>query len=119
MKTRTITCILCPRGCSLKVELENGKIKSVKNNGCKNGPRYAEDEGYHPTRTLTTTVRIKDAKLPLLPVRTAKPIPKNKVFPAMSTLAKVEIKAPVTAGQVIYHDILSTGVDVIASRDLN
>jgi len=30
----------------------------------------------------------------------------------------VVVQAPVTEGQVIYPDIMNTGVDVIASRDL-
>lgn len=119
MQERYITCILCPRGCNLKVELDEGEILSVKNNECEKGPRYANDEVYHPTRTLTTTVRIKGAKLPLLPVRTKGPIPKDKVFEAMSVLAGVEANAPITVGQVIYPNILDTGVDVIATRDMN
>lgn len=119
MQERYITCILCPRGCSLKVELDKGKILSVKNNECEKGPRYANDEVYHPTRTLTTTVRVSGARLPLLPVRTNGPIPKDKVFDAMKVLAYTEAKAPITVGQVIYPNILGTGVDVIATRDMN
>ncbi len=118
MDQRFMTCILCPRGCNLKVEMQDGVIVSVKNNECEKGPRYANDEIYHPTRTLTTTVRAAGAKLPLLPVRTRQPIPRDKVFEAMKVLSEVEVKAPVTAGQVIYPDILGTGVDVIATRDM-
>ncbi|TZE83015.1 DUF1667 domain-containing protein [Calorimonas adulescens] len=119
MQERYITCILCPQGCNLKVQIDDGKIVSVKNNGCEKGPGYANDEVFHPTRVLTTTVRIRKAKLPLLPVRTKRPIPKGKIFEAMKVLAGIEVEAPVTVGQVIYSNILDTGVDVVATRDMN
>lgn len=119
MQERYFTCILCPRGCSLKVQVEDGEVLSVKNNECEKGIRYANDEVKNPKRTLTTTVRIRGAKLPLLPVRTKEPIPKGKIFEAMKVLAEVEPEAPVAVGQVVYHNILDTGVDVIATRDMN
>ena len=48
-----------------------------------------------PERTLTTTVHIEGSVLPLLPVRTDKPIPKELLLEAMQKTADIIVKAPV------------------------
>jgi CxxC motif-containing protein len=45
-------------------------------------------------------------------------IPKRLVRDAVDRLASVTVEAPVSQGQTILPDILGTGVDVIACRDL-
>ena len=37
MKTRELTCIVCPLGCRIKVELDGDKIVSVTGNTCPRG----------------------------------------------------------------------------------
>ena len=37
METRTLTCIGCPLGCTLKAELEGNTVRSVTGNTCPNG----------------------------------------------------------------------------------
>ena len=60
-KSRELTCIVCPRGCSLKVTFTpDGKIDSISGNACKRGITYAENECTHPKRTVTTTVKLED-----------------------------------------------------------
>ena len=56
--------------------------------------------------------------LPLLPVRTTEAVPKELLADAMRILAKVEVTAPVRTGDVILPNILDTGIDVTASRDM-
>ena len=58
MEKRELTCIGCPMGCQLTVELENGEVLSVKGNECANGDRYARKEVTNPTRIVTSTVII-------------------------------------------------------------
>jgi CxxC motif-containing protein len=67
---------------------------------------------------LTTTVKVRGGLWPLLPVHTAEPIPKSAIFPLLSELRQIEVKAPLQCGQVILRDAVNTGVDVLASRDL-
>ena len=70
-----LTCIICPMGCSMEVEVETNasgqkKVLSVKDNGCKRGEQYAAKELQNPTRTLTTTIKVEGGELPLVPVKT-------------------------------------------------
>jgi len=111
-------CINCPLSCSLELTEENGDVLEVTGNECKVGVRYAEEEFKDPRRVVTTTILVRDGTLPVLPVRTTEAIPKRLVIDAVKALAEVVVEAPVTEGQVIYPDIMNTGVDVIASRDL-
>ena len=54
-----LTCIGCPLGCLINVEIRDGKIISVTGNTCKRGWEYAVKEMTDPTRIVTTTVRIE------------------------------------------------------------
>ena len=44
MTKREMTCIICPMGCSLTVEMEGEEITSISGNTCKRGAAYAEAE---------------------------------------------------------------------------
>jgi len=113
-----MTCIVCPTGCLLEVRKDaDGKL-SITGFQCRRGEMYAENEVLNPKRVLTTTVRIRNASLPLLPVRTSDAIPKELLAEAMRVLAQVEVTAPVKTGDAILANLLDTGVDVIASRDM-
>ena len=92
--------------------------KKVTGNSCKRGEIYDLNEVINPVRVITSTVKIKEANLPVLPVKTNGPIPKGLNFEAIKKINKVTVKAPVKAGDVIVENILGTGVDVIASRSM-
>jgi CxxC motif-containing protein len=112
------TCINCPLSCSLELAEEEGEVLDVQGQGCKVGEKYAMQEFTDPQRVVTTTVPVRGGTLPLLPVRSVRTIPKMMVLEAARRLASVVVEAPVKGGEVIVEDILGTGVDVIASRDL-
>ncbi|AZT91671.1 DUF1667 domain-containing protein [Caldicellulosiruptor changbaiensis] len=113
-----ITCILCPKGCSIEKKEEGNEIKYI-GYGCSRGLEYAKDEFTQPKRILTTTIHVKDGEIEFLPVRTDKPIPKRLLFDAMAILRKIEVTAPVKVGFVVVKNILDTGADVIATRKVN
>lgn len=113
-----LTCIGCPLGCPLEVEMEQGNILSVSGNTCKNGDKYARKELTNPTRIVTTTVRVTGGTLPVVSVKTAADIPKSKMFACMKALQAVEIPAPVAIGQVVLPNAAGTGVDVIATKSV-
>lgn len=108
-----ITCIRCPIGCQLTVEVTDGKVTKVEGNLCKRGVEYAQSECVHPVRTLTTTVRVLNGDP--LPVRSREPLPKEMIFACMDVMRTVAVTAPVAAGTVIVADICGTGVDMIAT----
>ncbi len=114
--TRELTCIVCPRGCQLKVELDDsGAVLSVTGNVCPRGKQYAIDECTHPMRTITSTVRSSSGEP--IPVKTSRTIPKELMFDCMKEINKVTVSLPVTIGQVVIPDILGTGADVVITAN--
>ncbi|MBQ6716601.1 MAG: DUF1667 domain-containing protein [Clostridia bacterium] len=113
---KNLICIVCPRGCRLTVDDENGY--KVSGNQCARGAEYGKNEILNPVRTVTTTVRIQSSAMKLCPVRTEKPIPKDMMFDCIRALNAVALKAPVKTGDIAYENILSTGVNVIVTRDI-
>lgn len=111
-----LTCIGCPLGCPLEVEIGKDNILSVSGNTCKNGDKYARKELTNPTRIVTTTVRVIGGMLPVVSVKTSADIPKSKMFACVKALQAVEIPAPVAIGQVVLSNAAGTGVDVIATK---
>lgn len=120
MEVKNMICIVCPLGCKLKVSQDYTSQTgyAVEGNKCFRGGDYAVKEMTNPTRALTTTVIISDAPIKRLPVRTSGAIPKQLLKQAMELINKVEVKAPIKAGQVVIKNILDTGVDIIASRSM-
>ena len=88
MEKRNLTCIGCPMGCALLVEMDGKEIISVTGNTCKKGAEYAVKEVTDPTRIVTTTVRVKNGSMPVVSVKTAQDIPKGKIF-GVSKLARI------------------------------
>ena len=113
---KNLICIVCPKGCHLQVDEDNGY--AVTGNSCPRGAEYGKTELLHPTRVLTSTVRVEGGLHRRLPVKTAAPIPKELMFEAMEALNRVTLTAPVTVGQVVISNLLGTGVDVVATRDM-
>lgn len=118
MKIRELTCIGCPLGCAVAVEIEeNGQIANVTGNTCKRGDDYARKEVTNPTRIVTSTVRVEGGTSDMVSVKTKTDIPKNKIFACMEGLKGVCVKAPVHIGDVIVENIAGTGVDVVATKE--
>lgn len=115
---KEMICIGCPMGCYLTVDYVGKAIRGVSGNQCKVGLEYAEKEIFNPERTLTTTVKVKNGHLPLVSVRTSKPIPKSRIFDAMNLLAKVELEAPIRIGEPIVQNIFDTGVSIVATKNI-
>ena len=117
-ETTKIICITCPMGCTLEVTHDGDTITKVDGEQCKRGKEYAQAELTDPRRMVTSTVRVKGGVHPLVPVYTAAPIPKPRIFELLAALRKVELQAPVEVGQKVLPNALDTGVDVLASRNL-
>lgn len=115
---KKINCIVCPLSCVGEVTLENGEIQAITGFTCDRGSKYGEEEVTSPKRTLTTTVRVDNGELPLLPVVSRTALPKDKVMACARHLSAVRVKAPVAEGDVVCPNILGLGVDIIATRDL-
>ena len=120
MEKREMVCIVCPVGCRLEI-FEDDKSKSgyiVENAACKRGEIYAVKELKNPTRVVTSTVKIKNGLLNRLPVKTDGTISKDKIFECMEIINSIEVDAPIKVGHIIVENVLSEGVNIIATRSM-
>jgi len=116
MGKKTITCIICPKGCDLTLRQDRKGQWSVSGNECDRGPDYALEEMSSPRRVLTTTVALAGGSLTLLPVRSSGALPKGMLFECLEVLSGIEMHSPVSMGDMVAADILGSGIDIIATR---
>ena len=112
---RKMTCIVCPIGCQMDVQLDGERVLCVTGNTCKRGCEYALAECTNPVRTITSTVKVTGGALPVLPVKTDKPVPKRLVFDCIKEMNKCNLHAPVAIGDIIIENLLDTGINVVAT----
>ncbi len=110
---RSLICIVCPRGCAMTVQLEEGKVTSVTGNLCPRGKQYATDECTHPMRTITTTARTEDGGL--VAVKTAAPIPKERMRECMAAINALVVPLPVHVGDILLVD--ACGAPIVATEE--
>lgn len=118
MEKKELTCIGCPLGCAITVEMKNGEIVSITGHTCKRGEEYARKELTNPTRIVTSIVRVKGGRIPMVSVKTKTDIPKSKIFDCAKALQNVIINAPVHIGDVIVEDVAGTGVAIVATKNV-
>jgi CxxC motif-containing protein len=53
--------------------------------------------------------------VPVLPVRVSAEIPKERIFDVMKEMNKILVDKPVDRGEVLLSNVLSLGVDIIAT----
>ena len=117
MKTKKeLTCIGCPMGCLVTVDMEDGALSNISGYTCPRGKEYAEKELTHPERTITSTVAVEGGLFRMAPVRTDHDIPKNKIAECMALIHESHLHAPVKSGEVVIENIAGTGVNLIATR---
>jgi len=118
-KKVTMTCIVCPVGCQAELTVQGKQVLDVKGCNCERGTTYVVEEYIMPKRVLTTTIRVRDGTISMLPVRTLEPIPKELLRSAVAALRRVVAEAPVKIGEVVLGNLFDTGVDVVASRSVD
>ena len=112
---KELTCIVCPRGCRLKVD-DN---MVVTGNSCQRGEKYAINELTNPTRTITSSIRVNNRPYILVSVKTDKPVPKDKMFDVMKEIDKLSIDAPTRIGQVVLTNVLGTDANIVITKDID
>lgn len=114
--TRNLTCIVCPMGCQLRVELdENKNVLSVEGHTCKRGEAYANTECVAPKRTITTTVAVRGGGV--VPVKTDNTVPKELIFECMQEINRAVAEPNAALGDVVIENLLGTGANVVLTRD--
>ncbi len=114
---KELICIVCPKGCHLKIDDENGF--SVTGNRCPRGAEYGKNELVRPMRMVTSTVKIQGALHRRCPVKTSVSVPKEKMKEIMRELAHIELTAPVTCGQIVLKNIAGTDADIVCTKSMS
>lgn len=108
-------CIICPNGCRVTVDDEG----NISGNKCPRGEAYVRQESTHPQRTLTSTCKVVGSELyRVVPCKTNGPIPKEMIFDVMNEINKAEVKFPVLMNEILIKNVLNTGIDVVATKEL-
>lgn len=115
MSVKYLTCIECPVGCAMEVEVVDGKAISVKGNSCPRGKMYAENEVVCPKRVVTSTVRATDGTM--IPVKTDKPVRKSEIFNVMKVINTTTCEKGVKIGDVLVENI-SDDANLIVSGNI-
>ena len=111
---KEFTCIICPRGCQLKVD-DN---MNVTGNFCPRGKDYAISEITDPRRTITTTIRVINREDTLVSVKTSAPVPKGMIFKVMEVIDTLSINAPCKIGDIAKANILDLGIDILVTKEI-
>lgn len=115
---KEFVCIRCPLGCNITVETEGADIKSITGNTCPRGADYVTKELTDPRRIVTSLVRVKGGELPVVSVKTAADIPKDKIEDCIKALKGIELTAPVRMGDVVAENVCGTGVNIVATANV-
>ena len=111
---KELTCIVCPRGCRLKIDDE----LNVTGNTCPRGAQYAKDELTNPKRMITSIMRVKNRENCVVSVKTSQAIPKGKIFDVMKEIDRVQVEAPTKIGDVAIKDVLGLGADILITKNI-
>lgn len=117
-EVRTLTCIGCPMGCPLTVEISGRHVTHITGSTCKRGDDYARKEVTNPTRIVTSTVPVTGGTAKMVSVKTRCDIPKEKAAACLKALKGLKVTAPVHAGDILIPDVADTGVDIIATGEI-
>lgn len=112
---KEMTCIVCPRGCRLRIDDE----MNVFGNSCPRGEKYAISELTHPVRMITSTVRVSNRDNVVASVKTSEAIDKNLMFDVIKAINETSVLAPCRIGDVLIKNIFDTNVDIIITKNID
>lgn len=115
---KNITCIVCPNGCQMEAEYCEETGLQIKGHRCEKGAEYGKNEFFIPKRIFTSSIKISGANRRMLPVRSDRPIPREKLMDCMKEIGRISLQAPIKEKQVIIPNILHTDANIIASMTL-
>ena len=65
-----------------------------------------------------TTRELTGGDADMVSVKTKEDIPKGKIFECVKALKSVEVPAPVHIGDILVKDVAGTGVDIVATKNV-
>lgn len=115
---RELTCIGCPIGCALTVQIVGEEI-CVCGNGCPRGERYAREEVTCPVRIVASTVELVNGTIARVSVKTERAVPKGKIMECMDEIRRARMLAPVRIGDVAIENCAGTGINVVVTKNVD
>ncbi len=125
--SKYVICTVCPVGCKIKVTPKAEAVQKygidhefeaedllIEGNTCPRGKVYAVKEFSAPERTLTTIMAATDGTM--VPVKTDRPVPKEKLFDCMKIINDKTLILPINLGDIIINNIGETGANLICTR---
>ena len=122
MKIKELICIVCPNGCQLQAQVEEGEktlVTEIRGHLCEKGPEWAAQELLTPMRTLTSSIIVEGGDLPLVSVRTDSPIPLKSIPNIMQAIKNSKAKAPVRIGDIMVRNPAGVSCNIIATKNVN
>lgn len=113
--SRNLICIGCPIGCLITVDKKEDGSLVITGNTCKKGEEYARNEMTLPKRSVTSYMKVTGGRTRVVSVKTKGEIPKGKIFDGMEEIKKTVAQAPIKTGDVLLENVADTGVNVIAT----
>lgn len=110
---KSFVCICCPRGCLL--EVEDGLVKG---NQCLKGKKYGIEESSCPKRIITTLIRINNREDLMVSCKSTEAIEKSLINDVLKEISLMSVPAPIHIGDVLIKNILNTGIDIIATKNI-
>ena len=121
MIEKEFICDVCPNGCTIKAQYEEGnppKHISAEGMRCPRGKTWIQQEIENPMRTFSTSVLVDGGEFLEASVRLTKPVPLSKVFDIMAEIRKIKLQAPLAIGDVILTNPAGTETEVIVTRNV-
>ncbi len=118
---REYTCVVCPNGCALRVEVGGGsepRFLSVTGNICPRGAEWARQEVENPLRTISTNVAVKGGTMPVVSVRTLDAIPLSRIKDVREGLKKRVLQAPLRIGDLVDDHPAGVPCRVVVTRNV-
>lgn len=112
---KNLTCIMCPIGCQITVDVAADGSMSVTGNTCKRGEVYAKQEVTSPQRVVTALFPLSGGGV--VPCKTKGTVPKDRIFDVLKEIQAHKTTVPVSVGQVLIENVLGLGVEIVATAD--
>lgn len=112
----TVICTVCPVGCKVTVRKTENRFE-VTGNTCNRGKEYAVKEVTEPVRTLTTIMTSEEGVM--IPVKSDRPVPKEKLADCMKIINEKTLRLPIALGEIIIENIGGTASNIVCTRTFN
>ncbi|MEW9097220.1 MAG: DUF1667 domain-containing protein [Clostridiaceae bacterium] len=116
---KNFICSGCNDKCVINMQWDDDDAFEISGNNCNDGIYYAKEERKNNKDIFTTLVRIKGADCNVVPVKSSKTIDKKLWIDCSKALSMLYVGAPVKIGDIVCHNLLNTGVDILCTRNID